>query len=187
MLQDCHLVVDMATCWKIVQRIMMVSYQKLYQKQLIEVNRIKCVIFLMKSLQVFPGNHKGWLRCECWKRETNKKYIYIRKIKTNHINHRFSEKCQPSKWFEICSASAEKVVPLPTLQQVKCLVDLVQGQVVGNKLVQFQSLVHVVVHQFGNILHTLPTCRHRKNISVFQYHHILYHIFNYVTFNYIIT
>lgn len=167
---------------------MMVSYQKLYQKQLIEVNRIKCVIFLMKSLQVFSWESQRLITLRMLK-EGNKQniYIYIRKIKTNHINHRFSEKCQPSKWFEICSASAEKVVPLPTLQQVKCLVDLVQGQVVGNKLVQFQSLVHVVVHQFGNILHTLPTCRHRKNISVFQYHHILYHIFNYVTFNYIIT
>jgi len=42
------------------------------------------------------------------------------------------------------------------MHEVKSLIDLVKGQGVGHKLIHLQLLVHVVLHQFGNALHTLP-------------------------------
>lgn len=46
--------------------------------------------------------------------------------------------------------------PLPSMHEVKSLIDLLEGQGVCNKLIHLQLLIHVVLHQFRNTLHTLP-------------------------------
>lgn len=37
-------------------------------------------------------------------------------------------------------------LPLSSMHEVKCLIDLVKGQGVGHKLIHLQLLVHVVGH-----------------------------------------
>ncbi len=51
-----------------------------------------------------------------------------------------------------------QVLPFPTLL-VKGHIDLIQREDVGDKFIQLQLVVHVLVHQFRHILHTLPTFR----------------------------
>lgn len=49
--------------------------------------------------------------------------------------------------------------PLPSVHELKSLIDLLKGKRVGHKLVHLQLLTHVVFHQFGNALHTFPPWR----------------------------
>lgn len=48
---------------------------------------------------------------------------------------------------------------LSRMHEVKALVNLLKRQSVGYKLVYLQFLIHVVLHQFGNTLHTLPASK----------------------------
>ena len=46
-------------------------------------------------------------------------------------------------------------LPLPRMHEVEGRVDVCQWHVVGDKLVDHQLLLHVLVHQFGHAAHTL--------------------------------
>lgn len=62
-------------------------------------------------------------------------------------------------------------VPLPSMHQIKRLIDLGKGQRVSDKLIHHQLLAHVVIHQFRNAFHTLPTwktrAKHCKQCTVY--------------------
>lgn len=43
-------------------------------------------------------------------------------------------------------------------EELKGLVDVVQGQLVSDELVQLQLSLHVVVHQARHVVHAPPAC-----------------------------
>lgn len=49
-----------------------------------------------------------------------------------------------------------KLSPLSSMHEVESLIDLLEGQSVSHKLIHFQFLIHVVLHQLRDTLHTLP-------------------------------
>lgn len=45
--------------------------------------------------------------------------------------------------------------PFPSMHQVEALVDLLEGQRVRHKFIHLELLVHVVLHQLGDIVYAL--------------------------------
>jgi len=75
------------------------------------------------------------------------------------------------KWYFISH------VPLPSMHQVKGLIDLGKGQCVSNKLIHHQLLTHVVINQLRNTLHTLPTLKAKRISFCYEVNYLICYIY----------
>ena len=73
---------------------------------------------------------------------------------TRRPKHSHFQKNFKNEWQQI-----NQVLPFPFFHMFKGHINFLQWELVGDKLIQLQLLIHVVIHQFRHILHTLPIWR----------------------------